>query len=403
MTWTPKPEYRLAEDVRREDLADLSAWLATDPAPALTPGPLVRELEKQFAAKVGAKHAVFVNSGSSANLLAWYYPRAFDWLLPQEERCFLPNGDPDQEVNLRVVVPAVSGSTAVMPAGQLGYETVLCEADPDTWGLDVTDLRRICKNVGAPAIVLVAHVLGVPANLKALNDLRKEFGFLLLEDAGEAFGSRPVGTIPDALTTYSTAQGGFVATNGDDAANLLRMIRAHGSAADCDDDWVARLAKAHGVDPFREAAFTFYVPGFDVRGTALQAHLGISQMKLSNESAIARRANHGLYATTFAGAKHVSIQKRGGEGVEVASIGFGVLAASKDHRNKVAEALKARGIETRPIGAGNIAKQPFYPKTKRERPVADRIHDCGLQLPNHPGLTADDVVFIAETVLAVKP
>ena len=167
MTWTPKPAYHLAEKtISAEDIADLTTWLGTDPW--LTQGELVDKFERAFAEKVGAKHAIFVNSGSSANLLAWFLPIAVDREAVAENR--------------RVVVPAVSWATSVMPAIQFGYEPVLCEADPETWGLDVADLRRICEKQ-APSIVLLVHVLGVPCKMKEIDELRKEFGFLLIEDS----------------------------------------------------------------------------------------------------------------------------------------------------------------------------------------------------------------------------
>lgn len=410
MTWTPKTEYRIAgpESISRADIEALGDWLGcgTEPGgdrpavPWLTQGDKVRELEAAFAAKVGSKHAVFVNSGSSANLLAWFLPIAIDRASVAE--------------NLRVVVPAVSWATSVMPAIQFGYTPVLCDPDEETWGLDPVHLRRLCESEkGAPSIVLLVHVLGVPCKMKEIAALKEEFGFLLIEDACGAFGSSPIGTIGD-ITTYSTyfahqlttIEGGFVCSNAAEGDNLLRMLRAHGWTADCDAGTKARMREAANVDAFREK-FTFYLPGFNVRNTDLAAHLGLSQMKRADASSLARRANHGLYVSKFAGAKDFAIQKRGSEGVEVASIGFGVLAASKSHRNKVAEALAAKGIETRPIAGGNMARQPFwtaaYGPSKRERPLADRIHDCGFQLPNGPHLAVEDVAYIAETVLAVKP
>ena len=405
--WKPKPIYRLVEKtISTEDLASLASWLGTDQW--LTQGPLVKEFEEAFAKKVGAKHAIFVNSGSSANLLAWYYPRAYDWFVQEKDRTFLPNGDDNQEVNLRVVVPAVSWATSVMPAIQFGYAPVLCEADEETWGLDPKDLRRICEKE-PPAIVLLVHVLGVPCKMKEIDELRKEFGFLLIEDACGAFGSSPVGTIDDALTTYSTyyghqmstIEGGFITTNGDDASNVLRMLRANGWMADCDTAWKAALAKEAGADAFREK-FTFYVPGFNVRGTDLAAHIGVSQLKRADAVAEARKANDRMYRSRFQEAKQFAIQNPVAGTTAVSSIGFGVLASSKDHRNKVADAFKANGIETRPIGGGNMARQPFFPASKRKRPIADRIHDCGFQLPNHPGLTPEDITWISETVLAVQ-
>lgn len=398
MTWTPKSEYRLVEKtISTEDIAELATWLGTDPW--LTQGKLVREFEAAFAAKVGAKHAVFVNSGSSANLLAWFLPIAIDREAVIE--------------NPRVVVPAVSWATSVMPAIQFGYGPVLCEADPDTWGLDPVDLRRICEKA-VPSIVLLVHVLGVPCKMKEIQELKEEFGFLLVEDACAAFGSQPVGKFGEITThslyyghSMSTIEGGMVCTNGDDGANILRMLRSHGWAADCDAATKARLVKASEVEPFREK-FTFYVPGFNVRGTDLQAHIGLSQLRRADAVSLARRANHGAYFSKLAKATHFTTQKLGVAGTtEIASIGFGVLAASKEHRQKIADALKAKGIETRPIGGGNMARQPFwtaaYGKSQRERPIADRIHDCGFQLPNHPGLSIQDVSYIAETVLAVAP
>ena len=182
------------------------------------------------------------------------------------------------------------------------------------------------------------------------------------------------------------------------------MIRAHGWTADCDDNTKIRLHKASNVDPFR-GKFTFYVPGFNVRGTDLQAHIGLSQLARADAVATIRKRNHGIYSERFGGAKGFTIQKPP-SGAEVSSIGFGLLASSQDHRTKIAEALRAKGIDTRPICAGNIARQPFWTaafgESKRERPIADAVHDRGFQLPNHALLEPEDCNYIAETVLAVK-
>lgn len=404
MSFEPKAAYRLVEEtIPREDIVGLCDWmLDNDRGPAeirktpwLTQGPLVAEFEKAFAKQVGAAHAVFVNSGSSANLLAWF--------LPFESK------------NRRVVVPAVAWATSVMPAIQFCYEPVLCDADEETWGINPVELRRICENAekGAPSVVCLVHVLGVPANMEEIAALKEEFGFMLIEDACGAFGSQPVGKIGE-LTTFSTyyghqlstIEGGFVCTDDGDLANIVRMLRAHGWANDLDADSRGKLAKAAKADAFREK-FTFHVPGFNVRGTESQAHIGLSQLKRADAVTEARRANHGLYFSRFGGAKDFAVQTAADANSEIASIGFGVLAASQAHRTKIAKELAAKGIETRPVGGGNMARQPFwiaaYGESKRARPVADRIHDCGFQLPNHPGLTPEDIGFISDTVLAVRP
>jgi dTDP-4-amino-4,6-dideoxygalactose transaminase len=118
--------YLLAErTIDKADLTDLKDWLETDPW--LTQGPLVRQFEAAWAAWLGRKHALFVNSGSSANLLMYAA------LLAQKD---LPNR--------KVIVPAVSWATTVAPAIQLGFEPIMCDADPQTFGLDLERSWKRC-------------------------------------------------------------------------------------------------------------------------------------------------------------------------------------------------------------------------------------------------------------------
>ena len=103
-------QYLLAEQtITKEDLDDLIAWLKTNPW--LTQGPLVREFEQRWAEWLGVRHATFVNSGSSANLLMYYA-----LLLSRLPR------------NNKIVVPAVSWATTIAPVIQLGYEPLMCDA-----------------------------------------------------------------------------------------------------------------------------------------------------------------------------------------------------------------------------------------------------------------------------------
>src|SRR5713226_6414735 len=171
--------YLLAEQtITKEDLDDLTAWLKTNPW--LTQGPLVREFEQRWAHWVGVRHATFVNSGSSANLLMYYALHLSGRLR-----------------NNKIVVPAVSWVTTVAPVIQLGYEPLMCEADWKTFGLDLDALEDLLKRHG-PAAVAIVHVLGVPNDLAGLQRLRDRYEFVLLEDACAATGSRyddrPVGT-----------------------------------------------------------------------------------------------------------------------------------------------------------------------------------------------------------------
>ena len=136
-------EYRMAVDTIDEgDIKDLIDWLQT--GPRLTQGEVVDEFQRQWADWLGTRHAIFVNSGSSANLLMYYTLLASRAL-----------------VNRKVVVPAVSWATTVAPAIQLGFAPIMCDAEPQTFGLDPTRLEDILKRDESDAVILV-HVVGVP-------------------------------------------------------------------------------------------------------------------------------------------------------------------------------------------------------------------------------------------------
>jgi CDP-6-deoxy-D-xylo-4-hexulose-3-dehydrase len=338
---------------------------------------------------------VFVNSGSSANLLMYYALLASRRLR-----------------NRTVVVPAVSWATSVAPAIQFGFEPIMCDAEDRTFGIDPDALARILATREVGAVVLV-HVLGVPAELAAIRELQARHGFLLLEDACAATGSRydgrGVGTFGD-LSTFSfffghhlsTIEGGMVCTPHADLRDVLLAIRSHGWAKDLDAETEARWAGEAQPIAFNRP-FTFYHPGFNVRSTDLNARLGLAQLDKADWVVARRIENHRLYEEKFSAAAGFGCQHN--PRATACSISFCGLAESVEHRARVGAALRAAGIETRPVGGGNMSRQPFW----RERygttvfPVADRLHERAFQLPNHPRLSPDDVALIAETALAVKP
>ncbi len=385
--------YLLAEQtITQSDLHDLIAWLQTNPW--LTQGDLVFEFERQWARWLGAAHATYVNSGSSANLLMYYA-----LLLSRRLR------------NRRIVVPAVSWATTVAPVIQLGYEPVLCEADRKTFGLDLNHLEDLLK-YHEPAAVGIVHVLGVPNEMEALLELRGRFEFALLEDACAATGSqydgRLVGTFGEMATFsffyghhLSTIEGGMVCTNDHGLHDILLHIRSHGWARDLTPDKEAQLARERGTLEFNRP-FTFYYPGFNVRSTDLNARIGLSQMRRVDEVVRRRVDNHRRYQERFLAA---GWDCQTNERAVICSIAFASLAQSTAHRDRVAAALRANQIETRPLGGGNMSRQPFWSDRYGTTvfPIADQIHTTAYQLPNHPQLSLADVDFICDTVMAVEP
>lgn len=384
--------YRLAEDtIDKADIEELIAWLRQNPR--LTQGELVREFERQWAAWIGARHAVFVNSGSSANLLMYY--------------ALLVSG---RLKNRKVIVPSIAWATTVAPAIQLGFEPIMCEAESETFGLDIGHLERLLEEHD-PAAVIAVHVLGVPCKLEELRSLQERYGFYLMEDACAALGSRydgrRVGVFGNIATfsfyfghQSSTIEGGMVVTDDEEFADILRMVRAHGWANDIAPDKEAALAARHGIIDFNRR-FAFYYPGFNVRSTDLNARIGLTQMRKIDYVTERRAENHRHYQARFAGTPF-SIQRN--DRALIASISFALMTKSREHRERIASALRAAHIETRPLGGGSMARQPFWTLRYGVQtfPFADRIHETCMHLPNHPGLTAADIDFICDAVQSVS-
>ena len=137
-----------------------------------------------------------------------------------------------------------------------------------------------------------------------------------------------------------------------------------------------------------------------MRSTDLNARIGLSQLEQVDAVVARRIENHHVYQARFADQPAGFTCQVNGRAT-IWSIAFGVLARSAEHRDEVAGRLRAASIETRPIGGGNMSRQPMWAERYgiTALPIADRVYNTGFQLPNHPRLSADDVHYICDTVL----
>ena len=384
-------KYPLAQDtIDRSDVDALAAWLKT--YPRLTKDRLTLKFERAWGAWLGRRYSVFCNSGSSANLLMYY--------------ALLISG---RLKNRKVIVPSVGWVTSISPAIQFGFEPIMCEADPDTFGLDLVHLERLLAK-HKPAVVMLVQVLGVPHKMKELMRLKKKYGFILLEDACAAIGAsyhgRKVGAFGDMASfsfyfghQMSTIEGGMVSTDDKRLYDLLLMLRSHGWSKDLDRPTHRALVKRHRVDDFH-SPFVFYVPGFNVRSSDLNAFIGLRQVAKLDSFTAARNRNHALYYKLLG--KHFRAQTCGDPAVKSASISFGLLARDARQRRRIVDALDAHGVETRIFSAGNLGLHPFWIERygRASFPMADKIHHTGFFLPNNPSLKPRDVKRISGIVLS---
>ena len=381
-------KYPLAmETISDEDIDALSEWLKS--YPKLTKGDLTLEFEKLWADYVGTKYAVFCNSGSSANLLMIY--------------AALHNGHIE---NKKIAVPSVGWVTTLSPAIQFGLEPVMVGADPNTFGIDLDQLEKLCEE-DCPDAVIFVQVLGVPHYKERMMALKEKYGFILLEDSCAALGAEysdgsMVGTLGDMASfsfyfghQLSSIEGGMVNTDSKELYDLMLMLRSHGWGKDLDQETYDAMIEEHEIDDFHKP-FTFFVAGFNLRSTDLQAFIGIRQMEKAKWVAQRRYENHVRYAQNLEG----YVQFQDWREHKPVSISFGALATSKEHRTEIVNRLVDSKIETRIFSAGNLGLHPFWVRRygKFDDEMSNIIHSRGFFVPNYPELTNEDIDYICSVI-----
>ena len=277
---------KLCSDIiGKQDIDLLIEWLKD--VPRLTKGEKTLEFENGFSEKIGCKHSIYCNSGSSANLLI---------VSALQQMGLLHNN--------KVVVPQVSWSTTVFPVIQFGLTPVLCDCNLDNLGIDVAHLEQIIHDEKPAAIILV-HVLGFDSHIEKIIELCEANNVIVIEDTCESLGSRTsekmLGTfgLASSFSFYfghhiSTIEGGMVCTDDDDFADMVRMIRSHGWDRDLSDEKKQEYRSACEATDF-DSLYKFYYAGFNLRSTDLQAFLGINQLDKIDFITEQRERNYWTY------------------------------------------------------------------------------------------------------------
>jgi CDP-6-deoxy-D-xylo-4-hexulose-3-dehydrase len=379
-------KYPLSNNIIDEsDIDALCSWLKTNPR--LTIGPLTDIFETKWSEWIDMKYSVYVNSGSSANLLALY---------ALIQKGTLSKGD-------KVVVPSVSWATDLAPVMQLGLEPILCDCNLDDLSLQLDEFEYICK-IHQPKAVMFVSVLGLVPNMDRVMSLCNEYNVSLIEDTCESLGSQCKGKKLGSfgcMSTFSlyfghhisTIEGGMISTNDKALYEILKSIRSHGWDRGLSKDTQTKLRKEWDTGEF-EALYTFYYPGFNMRATDLQAFLGIRQLKKLDKVIENRHSNFLKYIDEISD----SVWKPNINSDNLVS-NFCYPIISKDRQQAIIQ-LQKHGVETRPLIAGSMAKQPFYKKEYGYQllPNSEIVHNYGFYLPNNQDLTQSQVKEICNIV-----
>jgi CDP-6-deoxy-D-xylo-4-hexulose-3-dehydrase len=340
-----------------------------------TMGREVREFERKFAEFFGTKFAVMSNSGSSANLLAMAairYSKKY--------------GRDDRD---EVVVPAVSWSTTYYPITQLGYK--LRFVDINLKSLNATaDAIQAAINSRTAGIFAV-NLLGNPSDLEAISKLASDAGIFLLEDNCESMGAKigtkftgtfgQIGTFSSFFSHHiSTMEGGLSVTDDEELAQLMTSLRAHG--------WTRELPETNHVhdktgEKFDDL-FRFVLPGYNLRPLELSGAIGIEQLKKLPAMNNQRRLNAEFFKSRIV-FEDILIQEEFGNS---SWFGFSLILTGKlsGMRSELVSQLTSKGIESRPIVAGNFTRNPVMEHLDHVKleplPNADKIHADGLFVGN---------------------
>tara|TARA_R110002167_G_scaffold45006_2_gene135236 strand:- start:1770 stop:2915 length:1146 start_codon:yes stop_codon:yes gene_type:complete len=371
------------DTIDNKDIDSLIEWLGK--YPRLTKGPVTLELEKKWSKWLGAKNTIFCNSGSSANLLML-------WALIEAGKIGR---------DAKIVVPSVAWATDLAPVIQLGMTPILCDANLQDLSVDLDHLENIFKET-KPDVLLLVSVLGLVPNMKRILELCNKYEVILLEDACESMGSRykdkKLGTfgLMSSFSTYfghhmSTIEGGFVCTDDDELYEVLKSIRSHGWDRDSSKEYSNELRKKWKTPDF-DALYTFYHSGFNLRSTDLQAFIGLGQIDKLDEICKKRNNNFKLYQEKLSSIPP-NITERG----FISNFAYPIIHKNRD---LIVKKLQEANIEVRPMICGSMGTQPFYVKKygRNELPNVSIIDKFGFYIPNHPGLTLQDILTITNII-----
>jgi CDP-6-deoxy-D-xylo-4-hexulose-3-dehydrase len=378
---------KLVKDtIDKNDINKLIEWLGQDEIPRLTKGDLTWELESKWAKKIGTKYSVYVNSGSSAILLSL--------------AALLYSG---KIKNKKIVVPSLSWATDVSSPILLGMEPIMCDSNLNDLSCDLNHLEEIFKEHNPSSLILVS-TLGLVPNMDKIIELCQKYNVILFEDVCESMGSKYKGKylggfgFASFFSTYfghhiSTIEGGFINTNDEDFYHLLLMMRSHGWDRDLPEWKQEELRKKYNVDDFT-ALYNFYLPGFNLRSTDLQAFIGLMAIDKLDEYSRLRNKNFNLYLNNISNSK-LNLEIR--EDDYISNFAFPVVC---DNKNEVVKRLIDNNIEVRPLIAGDMSKKPMWYEKYGKLSLcnSEMVNEFGFYIPNHQDLTEDEIIKICKII-----
>jgi CDP-6-deoxy-D-xylo-4-hexulose-3-dehydrase len=385
-----------ADELRHLVDSSLDFWLTT--------GRFAAQFEREFARWVGVRHALLVNSGSSANLLA------LTTLTAEElgERALRPGDE--------VITAAAGFPTTLNPIIQNGLVPVFVDSLLPTYNAD-PDAVEAAVGPRTRAIML-AHTLGNPFDLDRIQATARKHGLWLIEDTCDAVGStwhgRKVGTFGDLATVsfypahhMTMGEGGAVLTASPPLKKILESFRDWGRDCWCEpgEDNVCgkRFDWQLGTLPTGyDHKYSYSRIGYNLKLTDMQAAVGVAQLKKLDGFVDRRRENFAYLHGALATLADVLILPEATPGSDPSLFGFPITVRDDAgvSRNELTGWLESRGIRTRLLFGGNLTRQPAYASVRSrvmgDLAVADQIMNNTFWIGTFPGLDRPMLDYVAD-------
>lgn len=374
----------------------------------LTLGPRGREFERKLANIVGARHALLVNSGSSANLVAYA-----SLCSPMLDNPISPGDE--------VITVAAGFPATINPILQYNCVPVFLDVDAATANIN-TDLLEEALSERTRAVML-AHTLGNPFDLDQVQAFCERHDLYLVEDNCDALGStykgKPTGNTGHFATQsfypahhISMGEGGAVLTQSDELKRIAESLRDWGRDCWCEagreNTCGMRFSGQYGDLPFGyDHKYVYSQIGYNLKPTDIQAAIGLAQLEKLQDFTRRRRENYDCLSQAVSEFDWLQVQQAT-EGSEPSWFGFLITLAEDapiDRRTIVAY-LESKKIHTRQLFAGNLLKQPAY-RNIQHRVVGklentDRIMKAAFFIGVYPGIDEARRDYVSEMLHGFK-
>ena len=379
----------------------------------LTSGRYTVEFEKKLAEYLHVRYAALVNSGSSANLIAFM---TLTSPLLGERR--VKRGD-------EVITVAAGFPTTVTPVIQYGAVPVFVDVTIPQYNIDVARLEEAYSE--KTKAVMIAHTLGNPFDLAAVKAFCDRHGLWLVEDNCDALGTRYTmngeekftGTVGDIGTSsfypphhMTMGEGGAVYTDNPLLNKIIRSMRDWGRDCVCasgqDNLCGHRFDRQYGELPLGyDHKYVYSHFGYNLKATDLQAAVGCAQIEKFPSFVEKRRHNFDRLHKALEGLEDRLILPEAAPNSRPSWFGFLITCKEGTDRNKVVQYVESRGVQTRMLFAGNLIKHPCFDEMRTEgkgyRVVGDltntdRIMRDTFWVGVYPGMNDEMIDYMAKTI-----